>query len=60
PKKKAKKTKTAESSIVPLEDDAPAPSMSFPPPSRQSLEITSKPKKKKDKQSNSSPVASKP
>ncbi|RLN11636.1 hypothetical protein C2845_PM09G15390 [Panicum miliaceum] len=31
PKKKAKKTKTAESSIVPLDNEAPATSMSFPP-----------------------------
>ncbi|CAN6217905.1 unnamed protein product, partial [Urochloa humidicola] len=53
PKKKAKKTKTAESSIVPLEDDAPAPSMSFPPPS---LDTTCK---NMQKNGNSSSGASK-
>ncbi|WVZ76724.1 hypothetical protein U9M48_024676, partial [Paspalum notatum var. saurae] len=40
PKKKAKTTQSAQSSIVATEDDAPAASMSFPP--SQSLETTSK------------------
>ncbi|PAN20020.2 hypothetical protein PAHAL_3G313500 [Panicum hallii] len=47
PEKKAKKTKTTESSIVPLEDEAPAASMSFPP----SIEATSKKKGKNSKSS---------
>ncbi|RLN12429.1 hypothetical protein C2845_PM09G14100 [Panicum miliaceum] len=41
-KKKANKTKTAQSSIVPWEDEAPAASMSFPP--SQSLETSTKKK----------------
>ncbi|WVZ87823.1 hypothetical protein U9M48_034399 [Paspalum notatum var. saurae] len=52
PKKKAKITQSAQSSIVPFEDDAPAASMSFPP--SQSLETTSKTKESHDK-SNSGP-----
>ncbi|WVZ72592.1 hypothetical protein U9M48_021025 [Paspalum notatum var. saurae] len=40
PKKKAKTTQSAQSSIVATEDDAPAASMSFPP--SQTLDSTSK------------------
>lgn len=53
PKKRTKKTKSVESSIMPLEDDAPATSMSFPP--SQTLETTTKKKRKHD---DSTPEAS--
>ncbi|TVU23963.1 hypothetical protein EJB05_26355, partial [Eragrostis curvula] len=44
PKKKGKKANSAQSSILPLEEDAPAASMSFPP--SQTLEITTNNKRK--------------
>lgn len=44
PKKRTRTTKSAQSSIVPIEDEAPAATMSFPP--SQSLEPTPKKKRK--------------
>ncbi|XP_048570221.1 spidroin-1-like isoform X2 [Triticum urartu] len=54
PKKRRKTTKSAQSSIVPRGDEAPATSMYFPP--SQSLEITTK---KKGKHSQTLEIANK-
>ncbi|KAK3122242.1 hypothetical protein QOZ80_8BG0666970 [Eleusine coracana subsp. coracana] len=54
PKKKIKKTISAQSSIMPLEENAPPTSMSFPP--SQTLEVAPT---KKRKHADSTPKASK-